>query len=111
MAQRKQRPQPEGKNLKFNKPNSEGAKPLQEELPANADFDPAALWDGGTMEAMALTGVLEKCEERLGQEGKELVYDALHETFYEKGLSVGSQILKRIQISKEATSRYTLRCW
>jgi hypothetical protein len=62
---------------------------LKEEVLAKTDFDPASLWQWGTMQAMALIEVLKDCEAKFGEEGQKLVYGALRKI----GLDVGRQIL------------------
>ena len=97
MARNEQQPEPGGKNLNFNQPYAAGLKRLLEDVLAKTDFDPAVLWQWGTMQARVLTGILKKCEERFGQEGRELVYEAA----YEEGFNVGSQILEGIEIPND----------
>ena len=45
--------------FKFNQPYAKGLERLNDEVLAKTDFDPATLWQWGTMQAMALVGVLE----------------------------------------------------
>src|SRR5580704_7126663 len=66
------------KDFRFNQPYAKGLRRLREEVLAKTDFDPATLWQWGTMQAMALIQILEACEARFGEEGQKLVYDALH---------------------------------
>jgi hypothetical protein len=89
MAHWEHRPEPKWQEFRFNQPYSRGLKRLREEVLAKTDFDPATLWQWGTMQAMALIQVLEACEERFGEQGQEIVYAALRRT----GLDVGRQIL------------------
>ena len=83
------RPEPKWKQFQFKQPYEKGLRRLKEEILGKTDFDPATLWQWGTMQAMALIEVLKGCEARLGEEGQRLVYDALRKT----GLDVGRQIL------------------
>ena len=62
MAHWEHRPEPGWKNFKFNQPYAVGLKRLKEEVLAKTDFDPATLWQWGTMQAMALIQILKDCE-------------------------------------------------
>src|SRR5207237_6616502 len=83
------RPEPKWKEFRFNQPYAKGLKRLREEVLGKTDFDPATLWQWGTMQAMALIEVLQACEAELGEKGQEIVYAALRRT----GLDIGRQIL------------------
>lgn len=99
MAHWEHRPEPRWKEFRFNQPYAKGLKRLKEEVLAKTDFDPATLWQWGTMQAMALIQVLEACEARFGEEGQKLVYDALHKVGYD----VGRQILENVTIPEGLT--------
>jgi hypothetical protein len=88
------RPEPRWKDFRFNQPYAKGLKRLREEVLGKTDFDPATLWQWGTMQAMALIEVLEGCEARFGEEGQKVVYDALRRV----GHDVGRQILANVEI-------------
>jgi hypothetical protein len=90
MAHWEDRPEPNWRKFHFNQPYAKGLKRLKEEVLGKTDFDPATLWQWGTMQAMAVIGILEACEERFGEEGQRLVYEALRKTGYD----VGRQILE-----------------
>jgi hypothetical protein len=62
---------------------------LKQDVLAKTDFDPATLWQWGTMQAMALIEVLKDCEAAFGQEGQKIVYGALRKIGYD----IGRQIL------------------
>ena len=96
MAHWENRPEPNWKEFKFNQPYAKGLKRLQEEVLAKTDFDPATLWQWGTMQAMAVITILKRCEQAFGREGQEIVGRAIYET----GLDVGRQILAGIQAPK-----------
>ena len=66
---------------------------------AKTDFDPATLWQWGTMQAMALIGVLKAAEAQFGEEGQKMVCDALRDI----GLDVGRQILDGVELPPEIT--------
>src|SRR5258706_12025377 len=89
MADWEHRPEPSWQKFKFNQPYSKGLKRLREEVLGKTDFDPATLWQWGTMQAMALIEVLKACEATFGAEGQSLVQAALRRTGYD----VGKQIL------------------
>jgi hypothetical protein len=77
-------------NFKFNQPYEKGLKRLKEEVLAKTDFDPATLWQWGTMQAMAIIQVLKDCEKHFGAEGQKVIYESLKKI----GLDIGRQILK-----------------
>lgn len=83
------RPEPRWAEFKFNQPYAKGLARLKEEVLGKTDFDPATLWQWGTMQAMALVGVLEAAEARFGAEGQRMVGEAVSAI----GLDVGRQIL------------------
>jgi hypothetical protein len=100
MAHWENRPEASWKSFKFNQPYAKGLKRLREEVLAKTDFDPATLWQWGTMQAMALIEVLKSAEATFGEAGQKLVYDALHKVGYD----VGRQILDGVEIPKELTA-------
>ncbi len=89
MAHWEHRPEPGWKSFRFKQPYARGLERLKNEVLGKTDFDPATLWQWGTMQAMALIEILKSCEARYGAEGQELVYGALHKVGYD----VGRQIL------------------
>jgi hypothetical protein len=89
MAHWENRPEAKWKQFQFNQPYAKGLKRLKEEVLAKTDFDPATLWQWGTMQAMALITILKTAEAELGEAGQKLVYRALHAT----GLDIGRQVL------------------
>src|SRR5919112_363650 len=93
MAHWEHRPEARWKEFQFNQPYEKGLKRLKEEVLAKTDFDPATLWQWGTMQAMAIIEVLKECEKAFGAEGQKIVYGALSKI----GLDVGRQILKGIE--------------
>lgn len=90
MAHWENRPEPGWKDFTFNQPYAVGLKRLKEDVLAKTDFDPATLWQWGTMQAMAIIEILNACEDKFGLEGQRLVYDALHRIGYD----IGSQIVE-----------------
>lgn len=78
--------------FRFNQPYAKGLKRLKEDVLGKTDFDPATLWQWGTMQAMAVIEILKECERVFGRQGQEVVYAALKRV----GLDVGRQILKGV---------------
>jgi hypothetical protein len=93
------RPEPKWQAFKFNQPYAKGLTRLKEEVLAKTDFDPATLWQWGTMQAMALIEILKDAEATFGEEGQKLVYRGLHKI----GLDVGRQILAGIELPEDLT--------
>lgn len=81
------------KNFKFNQPYEKGLKRLKEDVLDKTNFDPATLWQWGTMQAMAVIEILKECERAFGEEGQKTVYAALRRV----GLDIGRQILKGVK--------------
>src|SRR5580704_14794716 len=93
------RPEPRWKDFRFNQPYAKGLARLREDVLAKTDFDPATLWQWGTMQAMALIGILEACEKNFGRAGQEVVYEALRKVGYD----VGRQVLEGVEIPQDLT--------
>lgn len=89
MAHWDHRPEAKWKQFRFNQPYAKGLRRLREEVLARTDFDPATLWQWGTMQAMALIQVLKDSEATFGEAGQRLVLESLRKI----GLDVGRQIL------------------
>lgn len=89
MSHWEHRPEPRWAQFQFNQPYATGLRRLREEVLSKTDFDPATLWQWGTMQAMALVQILEDAEETFGPEGQALVFGALRKI----GRDVGQQIL------------------
>jgi hypothetical protein len=90
---------PRWKEFRFNQPYAKGLARLKRDVLGATDFDPATLWQWGTMQAMALIEVLKACEARLGEEGQTLVQNAVHKI----GHDVGRQILEGVEIPEGLT--------
>src|SRR5262245_2112785 len=90
MAHWEHRPEPRWKEFAFKQPYAKGLARLREEVLAKTDFDPATLWQWGTMQAMAIIEVLGACEAAFGEKGQEVVAAALRRV----GHDVGRQILE-----------------
>src|SRR5215475_14564069 len=89
MAHWDHRPEPRFARFRFGQPYAKGLRRLREDVLGKTDFDPAVLWQWGTMQAMALIEVLKAAEAELGERGQKLVFDALRRI----GHDVGRQIL------------------
>ena len=89
MAHWESRPEAKWKEFRFNQPYAKGLKRLKEDVLAKTDFDPATLWQWGTMQAMALIQVLKDAEATFGEAGQKLIYESLRKIGYD----VGRQIL------------------
>jgi len=99
MSHWEHRPEPRWRDFKFNQPYAKGLARLRDEVLAKTDFDPATLWQWGTMQAMALVGVLEAAEKQFGAAGQQMVGDAVSAI----GLDVGRQILAGIDVPADMT--------
>lgn len=97
MAHWEHRDEASWKNFKFNQPYAKGLARLKDEVLAKTDFDPATLWQWGTMQAMALVGILEAAEKQFGAAGQQMVGDAVSAI----GLDVGRQILAGTEVPKD----------
>jgi hypothetical protein len=84
------RPEKSWGDFTINQPYAKGLKRLNEEVLGKTDFDPATLWQWGTMQAMAIIEILKDCERQFGEAGQKLVCQALQKV----GLDVGRQVLK-----------------
>src|SRR5882672_2963408 len=99
MAHWEHRDEPRWKDFHFNQPYAKGLTRLRDEVLAKTDFDPATLWQWGTMQAMALVTVLEAAEAQFGADGQRMVGDAITRI----GRDVGDQILAGITIPEGMT--------
>ncbi len=84
------RPEAKWETFKFSQPYGKGLKRLREEVLDKTNFDPAVLWQWGTMQAMAVLEILKAVEVKFDREGQEIVFDAMRRV----GLDMGRQILK-----------------
>ncbi len=78
--------------FKFNQPYEKGLKKLRDVL-KNPDYDPATLWQWGTMQAMALVEVLKAIERKFGREGQKTVGEAIRKVGYD----IGRQLFEGIE--------------
>ena len=94
MAHWEHRDEPGWKKVRFNQPYAKGLKRLREEVLGKTDFDPATLWQWGTMQGMALIGLLKTAERQFDEAGQKMVYEVLRGV----GLDIGRQILDGAEI-------------
>jgi hypothetical protein len=99
MAHWEHRKEAKWKDFEFKQPYAKGLARLKEEVLAKTDFDPATLWQWGTMQAMALIEMLKENERTFGEEGQKAAYRALRRTGYD----VGRQILEGTTIPEDMT--------
>jgi hypothetical protein len=99
MSHWQQRPEPAWQGFRFNQPYEKGLNRLKEEVLAKTDFDPAVLWQWGTMQAMAVIRILKDCEKRWGAEGQQVISEALRRI----GLDIGRQILEGVKMPEALT--------
>jgi len=92
MSHWQHRPEAAWKEFRFNQPYEKGLTRLQEEVLDKTDFDPAVLWQWGTMQAMAVIRILKECEKRWGAEGQQVVSESLRQI----GLDIGRQVLRDV---------------
>jgi hypothetical protein len=93
------RPEQNWDKFQFNQPYEKGLNRLKGEVLAKTNFDPATLWQWGTMQAMALIEVLKTAEEQFGPEGQKLVLDSLRRVGYD----IGRQITENTTVPEEIT--------
>ncbi len=79
------RSEPSWERFRFKQPYARGLQRLREEVLGKTDFDPATLWQWGTMQATALIEILKTAEQRFGAEGQQMVYEALRKVGYDIG--------------------------
>src|SRR5262245_58760218 len=99
MAHWEHRPEPKWGAFAFNQPYAKGLERLKRDVLGKTDFDPATLWQWGTMQAMALIEILKECETEFGEAGQRLVYRALQRV----GRDVGRQILDGVELPEGLT--------
>lgn len=90
------RPEKNWQTFQYNQPYAKGLANVKKVL-AETNFDPATLWQWGTMQAMALIEILKTAEKTFGAEGQKLVLDALKKI----GHDIGTQILAGTTIDAE----------
>ncbi|HTR49870.1 MAG TPA: hypothetical protein VMJ10_04125, partial [Kofleriaceae bacterium] len=99
MAHWEHRVEPRWKDFRFNQPYAKGLTRLRDDVLAKTDFDPATLWQWGTMQAMALVEALRAAEAAFGAEGQRVIGEAVARV----GLDVGRQILAGVAIPADMT--------
>lgn len=94
-----QRTEKNWQKFQYNQPYAKGLTNVKKVL-AETNFDPATLWQWGTMQAMALIEVLKSAEKTFGAEGQKLVLGALRKI----GHDIGSQILTGTEIDADTST-------
>ncbi len=74
--------------FQFNQPYAKGLERLREQVLDKTNFDPAVLWQWGTMQAMAIIEILKVLEQKLGREGQEVVFECLRRIGYDVGRQI-----------------------
>ena len=69
--------------FRFNQPYAKGLKRLKEEVLGKTDFDPATLFQWGTMQAMSVIQILKDCEREFGEKGQQVVSNSLRKVGYD----------------------------
>lgn len=93
------RPEKNWEKFQYNQPYAKGLANVKKVI-AETNFDPATLWQWGTMQAMALIEVLKSAEKTFGAEGQKLVLGALKKI----GHDIGTQILANTEIDPALTT-------
>jgi len=91
------RPEKNWKKFEFNQPYAKGLKRLKEKVLVKTNFDSSTLWQWGTMQAMALIGILKSAEKKFGSEGQKLVLDSLSDVGYD----IGRQVVEGTEIPED----------
>jgi hypothetical protein len=99
MAHWEERPEPRWRDFRFNQPYAKGLERLRRDVLGKTDFDPATLWQWGTMQAMAIIEILKAAEAELGPAGQRLVGDALVRV----GRDIGRQLFEGVELPDELT--------
>ncbi len=94
------RSEPRWEMFHFNQPYQKGLRRLDEEVLGKTNFDPAVLWQWGTMQAMAVIEILKSVEQKYGHEGQQLVSESLRKVGYE----VGKQVIENTSIPEDMTN-------
>ncbi|MCJ7538445.1 MAG: hypothetical protein MUO88_02155 [Desulfobacterales bacterium] len=94
------RPEAKWDKFQFNQPYQKGLKRLKEEVLEKTNFDPATLWQWGTMQAMAVITILKAVEKKFGREGQDLVFESLQKVGYD----IGKQVSEGTTIPDDMTN-------
>jgi hypothetical protein len=86
--------------FQFNQPYEKGLTRLREEVLGKTNFDPATLWQWGTMQATALIETLKSVERAFGREGQEVVFESLRRVGYD----IGKQITEGTSIPEDMSN-------
>ncbi len=94
------RPEKGWANFQFNQPYSKGVSQLREKVLNKTNYDPAVLFQWGTMQAMAIIEILKTVEKNLGEDGQKIIFQCLKNVGYD----VGKQITKGTKIPEDMTN-------
>ena len=92
------RPEPGWKRFTFNQPYRKGLEHVRNVI-ETTDFDPAVLWQWGTMQSMAVIEILKAVELKFGREGQQAVFESLRGVGYD----IGRQITEGTEIPEGMT--------
>ncbi|HVN71689.1 MAG TPA: hypothetical protein VMU10_06690 [Desulfomonilia bacterium] len=81
----------------FKQPFGKGLNRLKKDVLEKTDFDPAVLWQWGTMQALAVIEILKAIERAFGREGQQVVRESL----FRVGYDIGRQITSGTSIPTE----------
>ena len=81
------RPEKNWEGFQFNQPYEKGLHRLKEVL-GQTNYDPATLWQWGTMQACAVIEILKTVERKFGREGQQAIFESLRGVGYEVGRQI-----------------------
>lgn len=81
------RGEPGWKGFAFNQPYRKGLDSLRRVM-ETTDYDPAVLWQWGTMQSLAVIEILKSVERKFGRDGQQVVFESL----WRVGYDIGKQI-------------------
>lgn len=85
--------------FEFNQPYAKGLSRLKKDVLEKTNYDPAVLWQWGTMQAMAIIEILKAVEKKFDKEGQQLIFECLKKIGYD----IGRQITEGTTIPKDMT--------
>lgn len=93
------RQEPKWEKFQFNQPFGKGLKRLNDLL-EETNYDPATLWQWGTMQAMAVLGILKSVEKAFGRDGQKIIFESLKEV----GYNTAKQVLDGTSVPDEMSN-------
>jgi hypothetical protein len=94
-----ERPEAKWEAFQFNQPYAKGLSRLMEVL-SESNFDPATLWQWGTMQALAVIEILKSVEREFGRKGQQVIFESLKRVGYE----VARQVTDGTSIPKDMSN-------